>query len=230
MKGTEMQNNNTQAPVHISVVLDRSGSMSSIAYDIVGGFNEWLADQRKQQGEASVTLVQFDDDEPFEVLIDGVPLREVTDLERATFQPRGMTPLYDAVGRMVGRIDAGIARRHDLELDREDQVVVIITDGYENASREQTRKTVFDMIEERKQRGWVFVFLGANQDVYEAGEAMSISQGNLKSWAQTKAGTKQMFQDLSKSTSAHRSRTRKQRLASSEEFFTEDKSDEPSNG
>ena len=94
------------APVHISIVLDRSGSMASIADDIVGGFNEFLREQRKRDGEARVTLVQFDGQDPFEILVDGRDLRDVQDLTRDRYQPRGMTPLLDATGRMILRIDS----------------------------------------------------------------------------------------------------------------------------
>jgi hypothetical protein len=82
--------------MHISVVWDRSGSMASIADDIVGGFNEFLGRQRGEDGEARMTLAQFDDQDPFEVLIDGVPVREVTVLPREAYQPRGTTPLLFA--------------------------------------------------------------------------------------------------------------------------------------
>lgn len=73
--------------VHISVVLDRSGSMASIADDIVGGFNEFLSRQRAQHGEARLTLAQFDDQDPFELLVDAVPVREVTDFENGLPSP-----------------------------------------------------------------------------------------------------------------------------------------------
>ena len=121
-------------PVHISIVLDRSGSMTRIADDIVGGFNQFLQKQRETEGEAKVTLVQFDSEDPFEVLIDSIPLREVTDLDPAAYQPRSLTPLYDAVGRMILRIDEQITSRRKLGLAEEDQVVLIVTDGLENAS------------------------------------------------------------------------------------------------
>ena len=216
---------NTPAPIHISVVLDRSGSMTGIADDVVGGFNEWLADQRQVEGDTTITLAQFDTGDPFEVLIDAIPLREVTDFERSSFQPRGGTPLYDAIGRIISHADAGIARRLELGIDGEDQVMVIITDGAENASREQTRSTVFDLIEDRKQQGWVFVFIGANQDVYATGTAMSVSVGNSMAFDASHQGTKRMFASLSESTAKYRTSTKEQRLGRSESFFSTDDSD-----
>jgi len=212
----------TTTPVHISVVLDRSGSMASIAGDIVGGFNEFLADQRKGPGAARVTLVQFDAEDPFEVLIDAVDLGEVTDLDRSAYQPRGLTPLYDAVGRMVGRIDASIAERTELDLPAEDQVVVIVTDGLENASKEHTRSTVFDLIEKRRKEGWVFMFLGANQDSYASGESMAVAPGNRADWESSPEGSKRMWKHVSHSARLHRSKPSPQRRADSDEFYQED--------
>ncbi len=209
-------------PVHISVVLDRSGSMASIAGDIVGGFNEFLAEQRKAPGVARVTLVQFDSQDPFEVLIDAVDLREVTDLDRSAYQPRHLTPLYDAVGRMIGRIDTGIAERSELGLPEEDQVVAIITDGLENASSEHTRKTVFELIDERRKAGWVFVFLGANQDVYATGGGMAVSPHNRAMWESSPEGSKKMWRHLSHSTGVHRSKPHPQRITDADEFYEED--------
>jgi hypothetical protein len=211
----------TAAPVHISVVLDRSGSMASIADDIVGGFNEFLAEQRRTPGTVRVTLAQFDSQGPFDVLVDAVDLREVTDLERSAYQPRASTPLYDAVGRMIGRIDAGIAQRAEFGLGEEDQVVVIVTDGMENASVEHTRASVFKLIEERRKAGWVFVFLGADQDAYASGERIAVAPDNRVAWERTPEGTKKMWGDLSHSTGSHRGKSREQRRSDSDHFHTE---------
>ncbi len=209
----------TPAPVHLSVVLDRSGSMASIADDIVGGFNELLAEQRRAPGVARVTLAQFDSQGPFDLLIDAVDLREVTDLDRGAYSPRGGTPLYDAVGRMVGRIDARIAARGALGQPAEDQVVVIVTDGLENSSVEHTRDTVFELIAARREAGWVFVFLGANQDVYAAGGAMGVAPGNAAPWAPSAAGTRSMWRTVSASTARFRARSAEQREASRDRFY-----------
>ena len=223
------QKQNNEEPVHISVVLDRSGSMSGIASDIVGGFNQFLAEQRTQPGVARVTLAQFDSQDPFDVLIDGVDLREVTGLDRSAYRPRAMTPLYDAVGRMIAKIDADIAARAENRAPSEDQVVVIITDGLENHSREQTRATIFDMIHRRRQDGWVFVFLGANQDVYAEGQRMAVPAGNTGPWETSKQGSDKMFNDLSRSTSKHREKERFLRQAEAETFLQTDPEETPPN-
>ena len=209
-------------PVHTWILLDRSGSMASIADEVVGGFNEFLDRQRQLEGEARVTLAQFDNEDPFEVLIDGVPLREVTDLSRAAYRPRGMTPLHDACARMISTVDADIAERADLGLDREDQVVLIITDGAENASTEHTRATVFELIAARKERGWVFSFLGADQDSFAEGGSVGVAAANIANWDKTAAGTKAMWARTSKSVEAHRAKTRVERFESIGEFLIKD--------
>lgn len=220
--GNRPDANGGDEPVHISVVLDRSGSMSSIADDIVGGFNEFLADQRTGSGAARVTLAQFDSHGPFELLIDSADLHRVADLSRSAYQPRGATPLYDAVGRMIGRIDARIARRKQARKPAEDQVVVIVTDGMENASREHTRDSVFDLIDKRRRSGWVFVFLGANQDAYATGERMAVAPANRANWEPSPEGSRKMWRDLSHSSHLHRAKPKAQRLRDSDAFYEED--------
>ena len=128
----------TVAPVNLSVVLDRSGSMQQIASDMIGGFEAFIEEQRRAEGDVRLRLVQFDSEDPFEVLIDGEDLTTAT-LDARNHVPRGLTPLLDAVGRMIARIDADIAERGELGKPAEDQVVLVITDGLENASNHRER-------------------------------------------------------------------------------------------
>jgi len=213
---------NNKTPVHISVVLDRSGSMARIADDVVGGFNTFLDEQRKQEGEGRVTLVQFDGQDPFEVLIDGEGLDTVPDLDPARYIPRGNTPLYDAVGRMIARLDAEILERADAGKPIEDQVVVIVTDGYENASREFSGKAIFDLIEARRSLAWAFVFLGADEGTFEEGERMGVSQANTAQWAATGEGTAAMFASVSKETASYRSMGPSERTRKSDRFLEDE--------
>ncbi|HSJ36107.1 MAG TPA: vWA domain-containing protein [Acidimicrobiia bacterium] len=206
----------TNQALHISVVLDRSGSMAAIADDIVGGFNEFLARQRAEAGEARITVAQFDSEDPFEVLIDGIPVREVTDLPREAYQPRGSTPLFDAIGSMIGRVDAVSAGRD------EDQLMVIVTDGLENASREHDRGSVFSMITDHRRRGWSFMFLGADQDSYASGEGMALPRANTANWHKDREGTRKMWTDVSYSTELQRRRTREERRRRADSVYEED--------
>ncbi|CAN5876023.1 VWA domain-containing protein [soil metagenome] len=214
-------------PVHISVVLDRSGSMASIADDIVGGFNTFIREQRKEEGEARVTLVQFDSEDPFEVLIAGEDIKEVIDLDPARYVPRGTTPLWDAVGRMIARIDSEILTRADAGEPIEDQLVLIVTDGFENASREFDGQALADAIEARKNRSWTFVFIGSDESTFSEGARMRVAAANTKRWDKSAEGSKEMFASMSYETSAFRKSQSEQRRLKSEKFF-EDESDKGS--
>ena len=160
----------------ITVILDRSGSMATIADDVVGGLNTFIQTQQTGEGEAIFTLVQFDDE--YEVVHAGVPMADVPLLARSDSQPRGSTALLDAIGRTILELDRRIA---DAPADRRSGrvIVVVQTDGFENASREFTRERVFALIQEREQVTpqqnvpvWEFVFLAANQDAIREGEQM----------------------------------------------------------
>lgn len=209
-------------PVHVSILLDRSGSMGLIAHDTVAGFNRFLGEQRGAEGAARVTLVQFDSVDPFEVLVDGVPIQEVTDLDRDSYLPRSMTPLLDAVGRLIFHCDREIAKREVAGEPAEDQVVAIITDGLENASREFRLSTIFDLVTSRREQGWVFVFIGADQDVWVEGEKFGFSAHDRVSWDKTQKGSEKMWKDLSYSTSEYRKKDESERIKYRDRFHQED--------
>ncbi len=209
--------------VHISVVLDRSGSMASIADDIVGGWNEYLSRQQREPGEARVTLAQFDGQDPFEILVDGLDIQRVGPLSRESYRPRGNTPLFDAVGRMIARIDTDVARRRAGARPAEDPVVVVITDGLENASREHDRASIFSLVEQRRGEGWVFVFLGADQDAYAEGTRMGVAGTNAAAWVKSAPGVQKMYRDLDYSTAQHREKAALRRKLEADQFHQEKK-------
>ena len=160
-------------PTDITVVLDRSGSMQSTKSDTIGSFNSFLAEQRKVTGQATVSLVQFDDQ--YEPAYEGRPLDDAPDLTDDTYVPRGMTALLDAIGRTIVRTDERFAKQGS----RAELVIfVIITDGHENASKEYDREKVFKLIRSyEREHNWQFVFLGANQDaIAEAGDIGIVAQ------------------------------------------------------
>lgn len=154
----------------ITVVLDRSGSMSSVKSDAEGGLNGLIADQKAAPGEALFTLVQFDSE--YEFVHRAVPIKEVGPVE---LHPRGNTALLDAVGRAITETGERLAAM--AEADRPGLVVfVIITDGCENASREFSLSAVRRMIKEQQEvYKWVFNFLGANADAFAGGSEMGFS-------------------------------------------------------
>ncbi len=211
-----------KAPVNLSVVLDRSGSMRAIASDMIGGFQAFIDEQRQEEGSARISVVQFDGEDPFEVLIDGEDLQTAR-LDARKYIPRSSTPLLDAVGRMIARIDAGVAERKTLELEDEDQVVLIITDGFENASVEYSLPAVKGLIEARRADGWVFVFLGADQDSFAEGGRMGVSMSNRRNWDKSAEGTRDMWSHVSSKSLAHRKKERYARMMDADQFLEDEK-------
>ena len=148
---------------HIAVILDRSGSMQSIRNDIIGGFNAFLHDQRDAGGETTLTLVQFDDKDPFELIHDFLPLEDTPDLDPETYIPRASTPLLDAIGRSINHLQKKIWSLPE-DGRPEKVLILVITDGMENASREFNLADVRKMIVDRTVDGWSFAFLSADLD------------------------------------------------------------------
>lgn len=166
---------------HIAVVLDRSGSMSAVRDDTIGGFNTFVEEQRKAPGTCDLTLVQFDDQ--YEVNYVAVPIDRVAKLTTDTFQPRGMTALRDGIGRTINEVGRRLSAM--AEDQRPGRVVfVIITDGQENASKEFGAAKIKEMIEHQsKAYSWAFMYLGANQDAVATGMSMGISGGTSVTYA-----------------------------------------------
>lgn len=123
---------------------------------------------------------------------------------------------------MVSRIDAEIARRAAAGFDEEDQLVVIVTDGMENASREHTRKSVFSLISDRRDQGWTFLFLGADQDSYDAGGSIGMARASTADWDKSAAGANKMWKDVAYSTEEYRRRSQEKRRSRSDDVFLED--------
>ena len=155
--------------VKIWFLLDRSGSMQHLAGDVIGGFNQFLADQATKPGKVRMTAVQFDGQDPFEIIYDAQHVAAIPPLTNTTYWARGVTPLYDAVGTLIERADARLVKRAKDGCPLEDQLVLVFTDGLENASHRFERAQVFDMIKNRMDNDWTFVFMGANQDSYAEG-------------------------------------------------------------
>ena len=152
----------------INFVLDKSGSMSTIRQATISGFNEFLGDQQHEGGSARMTLTLFDT--RFRTVVSAEPLEQVTPLDSDTYEPSGMTALYDAIAHTMKITDDYVAEH------KPDQVLfVIMTDGQENSSREFDRGRILMMIEDR-QNGphYEFIYLGANQDAYEVGQSIGV--------------------------------------------------------
>lgn len=167
----------------IAVLLDRSGSMEAIKSDTEGGFNAFIDDQRKQPGAAHVTLAQFDTE--YEVVYSDRP---ITDVGRLELQPRGMTALYDSLGRLI--TDVGAKLDTTPEADRPGKVIVLVmTDGHENSSREWTHHAVRKAIRRQEHvYSWEFIFLGANMDAVAIGQQLGFAADRSMTYATTSAG------------------------------------------
>ncbi len=155
-------------------ILDRSGSMSGLERDTIGGYNAMLEKQKGEPGEAIITTVLFDD--KYELLHDRINLRSIAPITEKEYFVRGCTALLDAVGRTINKI--GDAQKHTAEDERAEHVMfVITTDGLENASREYSYEKVRRMIEHQKEKyNWEFIFLGANIDAIATAARFGIGQ------------------------------------------------------
>ena len=180
-------------PVEIIVVIDRSGSMESIKKDAIGGFNQFLADQKKEDGAANLTVILFDHE--YLVPQDSVPIKEGKSLTPETYVPRGSTAMNDAIGRALAALDAKAPKR---------AVVCILTDGMENASREVTAEQLKARIKSCEAKGWRFVYLAANQDAFASGAALGISAQFTRGFTADSKGMQTAYANLSASTSSYR--------------------------
>ena len=176
-------NNNTTEMVFI---LDRSGSMSGLETDTIGGFNATIEKQKKLDGKAYVTTVLFDN--VSETIHDRVPLEEIGKMTNKEYYVRGSTALLDAVGLTIKHIENihKYIRKEDVP---EHTVFVITTDGYENASQKFDSKTVKDMVKEKTDKcGWEFIFLGANIDAVHTASGLGIKADNAATFTASSAG------------------------------------------
>ena len=165
-----MKNNITE----MVFILDRSGSMSGLEKDVIGGFNSMIKKQSAEEGEAYVTTVLFDT--AFTRIHDRVNLKSVPAMTEKDYTLGGCTALYDAVAETVRHI-AHIHKYSRPEDVPEKTIVVITTDGMENASRRYNREQVKKLIEHEQQKyGWEFVFMGANIDAAETAQSIGITE------------------------------------------------------
>jgi len=157
----------------IAVIVDRSGSMNGKQDEVVGGFNRFLKEQQESGvGSCRLTYCQFDD--VYEIVHDGVDIHAVPPLNRGTYVPRGMTALLDAVGRTILRLGARLVAMEEAERPAA-VIVVIITDGLENASKEFSAHRIAEMVKEQTEvYSWNFVFLGQGLEAFTQTRSMGL--------------------------------------------------------
>lgn len=184
-------------------ILDRSGSMCGLESDTIGGFNSMLEKQKKEEGEAIITTVLFDD--KYELLHDRINVKDVAPITDKDYFVRGTTALLDAIGRTINKIIN--EQKSKSEQERAEHVLfVIITDGMENASQEYSLNKVREMIEHQKNNyGWEFIFLGANIDAIATAERFGISKDRAVNYNADGEGILLNYQVISKTVSCMRS-------------------------
>ena len=205
--------------VKIWFLLDRSGSMQGLTEDVVGGFNQFVADQVLKPGKARLTAVQFDGTDPFEMIVDARRINDVPELTSDVYQPRGVTPLYDALGHLIKSADRRISYRAEKGRPEEDQLVIVFTDGLENASTKFERSKIFELIQDRMNADWTFVFMGANQDSYAEGAKIGLDDGNVQNYSSDSDNVALAYESMNRATSDFRSKPRSQRIADKADFF-----------
>jgi hypothetical protein len=169
------------APMNVYMLLDRTGSMASIWSETLSSINGYVAKLAADKVDARITLAMFDsnDGTQFDVIRGTVDVKDWPAVTDAEASPRGYTPLYDAIGRLMGLANADASDRAS---------VIIVTDGQENASREVTREGAKAMLDRVQAKGWDVVFLGANFDAFSqaaslggvAGQTLNIAPGSMQ--------------------------------------------------
>lgn len=180
-------------------ILDRSGSMRGLERDTLAGFNEMIDKQKREPGQALVTTILFDDIR--QMLYLRRPLERLRPLDESQYYVRGCTALLDAIGQTIhDMIGCHKAPEHKRKV-----VMVIITDGLENASREYSYLDVKDLIQCQKSRhGWEFIFLGANMDAVEEAAKIGIQEERAGTYANDSRGLEVTYQAISNAVSRMR--------------------------
>lgn len=193
-----MKNNITE----LVFILDRSGSMAGLESDTIGGFNSLVEKQRKQNGECFVSTVLFDN--VSEVLHDRVSLADIPKMTENDYTVRGCTALIDAIGGAIKHISNihKYARPEDVP---EHTMFVIMTDGMENASRKFSSDEVKKIIEQKKECGWEFLFIGANIDSVETARHFGINEDRAVNYHADSEGTGVVFEAVAETVSSVRS-------------------------
>lgn len=188
---------------HISVILDRSGSMETLKKDTIGGFNNFIKEQKKLPDKATLSLIQFDSQDPYEIIHSFKPIKDIPELTDDTFKPRASTPLLDAMGRGINDIDNNI---NNMKNEKPDKImVVIITDGQENASREYTKDSINKLISSKN--GWEFVYLSSDLNAVADAQSYGFPTMNISVVDNSSYGTKCLYTNLSERSSSYRTMT-----------------------
>ena len=209
-------------PMLVNFVLDETGSMDICRDATITGYNEYVASLKKNKAKVLFTLTKFDSTH-ITIVHDAVPIKEVSDLTHATYEPGAMTPLYDAIAHTIKSIEVSIKKKKV----KPSVLCVIMTDGEENASKEYTRDAVFALIKDKEKEGWTFAYLGANQDAYAVSQSIGIAKGSTMNYAGTPGGTQSAMKTLRTATQLYSDAGAQ---AASESFFSDVQDEEEEEG
>jgi hypothetical protein len=193
-----------QTYTHIAFILDRSGSMTTLADDTMGGYNSFLAEQRKLPGKCTFTLATFSSD--YTLVHDFLPLSEVPNLTSKTYQTSGFTSLLDAVGSTINSVGAKLAALPE-HMRPGKVIVVVATDGKENRSKEFNLATIKSMIDHQINKyNWLVVYSGTGLDQFhdQQGQSLGVSSFNTVKYAASAGGTRKLYESLNVGMSNYR--------------------------
>ena len=176
-------------------IMDRSGSMSGLEKDCVGGFNSMIKKQKKEDGECLVSTVLFNNSDT--ILHDRVSLKDIRQMKEEDYVPSGCTALIDALGNSIRHI-SDVHRYIRKEDNPEHTIFIITTDGLENASKKYSSEEVKKMVEQKKEEGWEFIFLAANIDAVETAKKYGINEDRAMNYVSDEVGTMTNFNVLDK--------------------------------
>jgi uncharacterized protein YegL len=194
----------TTLPTEVVFVLDESGSMTEARAQTIDGLNEYVNGLKESDPAAAFTLIMFDDPATIDattakvrVKLAGVKAEDVRTFGESDYKPRGLTPLLDAVGVAIRTTE------DRLQEQKANVLCVILTDGLENASREYTRAQIRELIEQKTNDGWSFLYLGANQDAFTVGKDMGIAEGNTMVFDSTQTGMSKTMRGVAQVTQTY---------------------------
>ena len=181
-------------PVQIICILDRSGSMHPLANDVIGGYNSFLDKQKKESGKAEVTTVLFDDQ--YEKIVNAADIQTAENLTSAIYYARGNTALMDAVGRTITETLAQMEKEKICPAKRR-VLIMIMTDGLENASKEYNKSSVKTLIDATtKDYGWNYLFIGANIDSAAEANSIGIDSSRASNISADSEGIQESFERM----------------------------------
>lgn len=177
-----------QEEMDIIFLLDRSGSMSGIEEDTIGGYNCYIESQMEKN--VKVTTILFDD--KYEMITDRQPIKNVKKLTNEKYFVRGSTSLLDAIGNSINYIDSKKSNK---------AIFIITTDGYENSSKEYTKDKIKSMI--KSHSNYEFMYIGADIDSYSEGTSLGICEKNISSYKKDKKGVSKLFKSVCNASSMY---------------------------